>query len=88
MKIKLEKLNKSYSVLTETNKEIGSFQLDSDGFYYFWEKSDLAGCWSAHSLRAIADKLDEINKPFEKELKLYFGKEIDKVKIDDLSVEL
>jgi hypothetical protein len=87
MEIKIEKLNKSYSVQTITGKEIGSFQLDSNGSYYFWEKSDLSGCWSAYTLRAIADKLDEVNKPFEKELELYFGKENDKLKIDDLNVD-
>jgi hypothetical protein len=73
--IKLEKLNKSYSVQTITGKEIGSFQLDSNGFYYFWEKSDLNGCWSAYTLREIADKLDEVNKPFDDSVKEYFEKE-------------
>ena len=82
--IKLEKLNKSYSVQTLTGKELGNFQLDSNGSYYFWEKSDLNGCWSAHTLREIADKLDEVNKPFEKEL--YFRKEGNKLKIEDLNV--
>jgi hypothetical protein len=73
--IKLEKLNKSYSVLTETNVEIGSFQLDSDGFYYLWFKDDMTGCWTSHSLRLIADKLDEVNKPFDDNVKEYFDQE-------------
>jgi hypothetical protein len=34
--IKLEKLNQSYKVLTETNKLLGSFQMDCSGFYEYW----------------------------------------------------
>ena len=32
--MKIKELNKSYRVLSDNEKEIGSFQLDSDGFYY------------------------------------------------------
>ena len=87
MEIKLEKASKFvYKAFTPNNKYLGTFELDESGFYNFWYNN--AGSWSSYSLRAVADKLDEINKPFEKELELYFGKETAKVKIDDLSVEL
>lgn len=59
--MKIEKLNKSYTVFEDNGKEVGSFQLDSDGKYYFWQNSELAGCWSAKSLREIANKLDKVN---------------------------
>ena len=75
MEIKLEKLNKSHSVKTTTGKEIGSFQLDSDGFYYLWFKDDVSGCWNAYTLKAIADKLDEVNKPFKETVDEYFDQE-------------
>lgn len=89
MEIKLEKVSKFvYKAFTPNNKYLGTFELDVDGFWHFWNTDYIAGSWSSHSLRAVADKLDEINKPFEKELELYFGKETAKVKIDDLSVEL
>ena len=89
MEIKLEKVNeKVYKVITSNDLNIGTFELDVDGFWHFWNTDYIAGSWSSYSLRLIADKLDEINKPFEKELELYFGKETAKVKIDDLSVEL
>jgi len=52
--MKLQKLNKSYFVLTDSNKEIGSFQLDNDGSYYFCENSELTGCWSSQTLREVA----------------------------------
>jgi hypothetical protein len=63
--MKLEKLNKSYYVKMDNDKIIGSFQLDSDGSYYFWLSEELEGCWTSHSLREIAMLLDEVNKPFE-----------------------
>jgi hypothetical protein len=72
MGIKLEKLNKSYCVLTGGGKEIGSFQLDSDGSYYFWENGEVSGYWGAHTLREIADLLDKVNKKFDDEVDAYF----------------
>lgn len=75
MELKLEKLNKTYSVLTDSNKVLGSFQLDIDGFYYFYEDSQLTGCWGAWELRKIADLLDEVNKPYNDELNKYFKNE-------------
>ena len=71
--MKLEKLNKSYTVLTDEYKKIGSFQLDSDGGYYFWEADDFLGGWSSHNLKKIADLLEEVNKEFEEEEDEYHG---------------
>ena len=93
MEIKLEKVSNNkvsfvYKAFTPNNKYLGTFELDESGFYSYWQDKSLNGAWSAYQLRAIADKLDEVNKPFEKELELYFGKETTKVKINDLSVEL
>lgn len=72
MEIKLEKLNKSYSVLTDSHKVLGSFQLDTDGFWYFWEDSQLSGCWGAWELRKIADLLEEVNKSYKESVDEYF----------------
>lgn len=71
-------LNKSYRLFADNGKDIGSFQLDSDGFYYFWQDEDLVGCWSAHNLREIADELDNVNKPYRKSIEEYFIKENEK----------
>ena len=55
---------------TPNGKKLGTFELDIDGSYYFWQKSDLNGCWSSYSLRLMADELDKINnKIFNDELK-------------------
>lgn len=43
-----------------------------DGFYYFWP-SETYGMYSPYALRQIADILDTLNKPYEKELEEYFS---------------
>lgn len=75
MEIKLEKLNQSYKVLTDTGKELGSFQMDCSGSYGYWRDETLWGFESANVLRAIADKLDEVNKPLDDLQKVYFENE-------------
>ena len=75
MEIKLEKLNQSYKVLTDTGKELGSFQMDCSGSYGYWRNETLWGFESAYTLRAIADKLDEVNKPLDDLQKIYFENE-------------
>lgn len=52
---------------------VGIYQ-EVDGFYYYDPYPLGAGSYSAHTLREIADKLDELNKPWsdqiDRELKL------------------
>lgn len=62
----------TYNVLWENGKHLGYFRLDVDGYYYFEELPN-GGYWSAHSLRHIANKLDEINKPYDDEVNQYFN---------------
>lgn len=45
-----------------------------DGFYVFWPDR-FTGAFSAANLRAIADRLDELNAPWEKEINDYFEKQ-------------
>ena len=76
MEIKLEKVNeKVYKVITSNDLNIGTFELDVDGFWHFWNTDYIAGSWSSHSLRTIADKLDEINKPYKEVVDEYFKQE-------------
>ena len=60
--INLEKVGKNYTVRFN-KKEIGSFELDADGTYYFY--TDNNGGWTSYSLEMVAEELDKINKPFE-----------------------
>ena len=75
MEIVLEKLNQSYKVLTDTGVELGSFKMECDGSYGYWRNESLWGFESAYTLRAIADKLDEVNKPLDDLQKVYFTNE-------------
>jgi hypothetical protein len=54
---------------------LGDIDKDVDGYYYFWRNESLHGSESAYILRAIADKLDELNKPWDEEIAAYFKAE-------------
>ena len=73
MEIKLEKASKFVHNVKVNNTKIGTFELDESGFYSFWYNN--AGSWSSYSLRLIADKLDEINKPYKEVVDEYFDQE-------------
>jgi hypothetical protein len=74
--ITLEKVDEyRYNVLWENGKQIGTFELGIDGMFYFWNNIDSYGSWTSYSLRLIADKLYEINKPFREAIAEYFKKE-------------
>lgn len=76
--MRVEKLNKSYRLFSDNGKEIGSFQLDVNGYYYFYTDEETSGGWESYSLREIADELDRINKPYEDSIEEYFRKENEK----------
>lgn len=67
-------------VLTETGVNIGVFYLDVDGSYYYDPAT--GGLFSSYNLKNIAALLDEINAPYEKQVKEFFEKEREKVQED------
>lgn len=54
----------SYYVYFDKSKNIGKFIQDVDGFYYYHPKLKGGGLWSEHTMRMIADKLKNLNKPW------------------------
>ena len=76
--MRVEKLNKSYRLFSDNGKEIGSFQLDVNGYYYFYTDEETSGGWESYSLREIADELDKVNKPYRNSIEEYFRKENEK----------
>ena len=64
-------------VEVESGKCIGIFCLDISGFYYLDPKGE--GWYEAHTLRQIADLLDEINKPYKEQVDKYFEDNLGKV---------
>ena len=64
--------SQKFEVLTLNNMLVGSLIMDVDGYFYFWPSND--GCWPSHIMHSIANKLDEINKPWNDEINDYFDK--------------
>lgn len=50
----------------------GDFQRLEDGFYYLFPRPD-GGCYPPYLLRWIADELDRLNEPHQKEIEKYFS---------------
>jgi hypothetical protein len=55
----------------EDRVHIGNVYQEVDGFYVFDPKRE-GGVWQAHSLREIADILDNLNKPWEEHIENFF----------------
>lgn len=72
--ISLSKIEGGYRVEYENGVYLGDILAKEDGFYDFWP--DLkGGYWPAYLLHVIADKLDELNKPWEDNIAVYFDNE-------------
>lgn len=54
---------------------LGEAIRDVDGYFYFIFKKPMDGTWSPWVLRAIADMLDEMNKPWDDQINEYFKAE-------------
>lgn len=52
---------------------LGEVLAGDDGFYCFWPELN-GGFWEAYVLKAIADYLDELNKPVQKDIGDYFNR--------------
>lgn len=59
-----------YAVMINGVK-VGEILRDYDGYWYFWPEMR-CGYWMAPHMRWIADKIDELDAPYEAELKAYF----------------
>lgn len=53
---------------------LGYAYQEIDGLYVFVFKASDEGSWSGYALRWIADKLDELNKDWNKNIEEYFAK--------------
>ena len=73
--IKVEKqLNNTYKVYYDNNVFLGDIFAKEDGFYDFWpEYPGRGGYWPAYLLREIANKLDQLNEPYQKDIDTYFA---------------
>ena len=65
--------DQTFRVLTPNDHLVGELIMDIDGYFYFWPSN--AGCWPSYIMRSIANKLDDINKPRNDAVTVYFEKE-------------
>ena len=72
IELKTEIINDHHQRVLFGNKLIGYLIMDVDGYYYFDHTVQENGFWTSHSLRMIADLLDDINKPLDDNIKEYF----------------
>lgn len=73
--INLEKQSEQEYKVFFNKKLLGYFRLEVDGFFYFTQVKNSWGYWSSNNLKAIADKLDEVNKPYKENVDEYFDQE-------------
>lgn len=51
-----------------TKMSKGKFLKNDDGYYYYWPETKTEKCWDAFTMKAIASKLDRLNKKWDQEL--------------------
>lgn len=61
-----------YRVEYDNGVYMGDILQKEDGFYDFWPELR-GGYWESSIMREIADKLDALNAPWEKEIDNYFN---------------
>ena len=75
MSVSFIKEDSKYKVYYKNGVLLGEVISGDDGFFAFWPELR-GGFWEAHVLRAIADNLDKINAPWEKQIEAYFDNDL------------
>lgn len=71
--LKTIQIDNYYEVRVESsNKLIGKFVQDVDGFFYFSQEERDGGLWSDYILLEVGSKLKQINEPWLKQIEKYF----------------
>ena len=71
-KLLIEALSETNHKVMFGDRLIGYIIMDVDGFYFFDYVTAPNGLWTSYSLRMVADLLEEMNKPYEDNIKEYF----------------
>lgn len=56
-----------YEVIYDNGVSIGELLREVDGFFVYYPIQN-GGCWESHVMRPIADKMDELNKPWQDQI--------------------
>lgn len=51
---------------------IGKVYVEVDGYWVWVAPNPSTGCWSSGELKMIAEFLDELNEPWDKEVREFF----------------
>ncbi len=62
-----------FQVYFDNRVYIGDFYKEVDGYYVFMPDRKGGGSWESWTMRAISDKLDELNENWDKEIKRVFS---------------
>lgn len=73
-KLTFEEIGTYFFRVSFNKKDIGRLFQSDDGFYYYDPlcQEGESGLWAAWWMRQIADKLDELNKPWDDHINEYF----------------
>ena len=74
IELRTEIINEANQRVLFGDRLIGYLIMDVDGYYYFDYTTQENGFWTSHSLRMIADLLDEVNKSHDDNINEYFSK--------------
>lgn len=69
---RIEESEDFFKLYWSNGKYLGDIVMDVDGYYVWWPDKSLYGSWDAYGLRAIAERLDEMNKDWDEKIRLYF----------------
>jgi len=61
--------NGSFKVYWENGVYVGDFIIGDDGYLAYWMEGTRKGYVTSYFLRAVADKLDELNERWDKIIK-------------------
>lgn len=69
---------------TNNKQQFGVLIKEVDGYYLFWANPSAFPHFEAESwlLRVLANKIDELNKPWDDEIKAYFEKQKDNTPLE------
>lgn len=60
-----------WTLVYENGVLVGELIIMEDGYFQFWPNEELSGYQTSWQLRLIADIMDELNEPWDKELAAY-----------------
>jgi NAD(P)H-nitrite reductase large subunit len=67
----IKALDETTSVFATNGVHVGEIIALEDGFYNFFPEMR-GGCWPSWALRELADVMDEMNEPWQKQIDEFF----------------